>query len=211
MNLIAVGDEDQSIYGFRGANYKNVRKFKEKYEECIVHTLTYNYRSTQSILSLANLSIVKNTLRLGKKLLEQDPKKTNKGEKPIIISYSDDLVQGESIAKYVINFLNSGYSYDQIAILVRNSNCFGRLEYSFNKAQIPYELRGGLSLFQKAHIKLILALLQIITNSKGLASWRRVSQIIEGVGVKVITKLHKSVFPTNSVIDLDLFLWDYVI
>ena len=192
VNLIAVGDEDQSIYGFRGANYKNVRKFKEKFNRCIVHTLTYNYRSTQSILSLANLSIANNTLRLGKKLLEQDPKKTKKGQRPVYISSIDDFKQGENITKQVISFLTSGYDYDQIVILVRNSNCFGRIEYSLNRAKIPYELRGGISLFQKAHIKLMLAILQIIINSKNVAAWRRVSQIIEGIGVKGITKLHKS-------------------
>lgn len=189
VSIIAVGDEDQSIYGFRGANYKNIKKFRVKFKECKIHPLTYNYRSTQEILDLANNSIVNNEMRL-KKVLEQDPEKRKKGQKPLFTYNNDEFEQGEIITKRILKLLQNGCDLNKIAVLVRNSNCFDKIEYYLKKAKIPYELRGGSSFFEKSHIKLILSVLQIIISPKNVIAWIRVSKVIKGLGEKGILKIH---------------------
>jgi DNA helicase II / ATP-dependent DNA helicase PcrA len=172
-NILAVGDDAQSIYSFRAADIANIINFKENFKKTKIFKLEKNYRSAPRILDIANNVIEHNTKRLEKKL--KGTKKSSAS--PTVISFTNNNEQARFIADYILNNNN-----ESIAILFRAHFHSVELEIELAKRKIPYILRGGVRFFEQHHIKDVLAYLRITLNFKDEASWRRLLLKQEGVG-----------------------------
>lgn len=185
-NVTAVGDDSQSIYSFRGANFKNILEFPNLYEGCKIVTLEQNYRSSQNILDFAN------------KILEQAKEKYSKelfstiqsSEKPAIICCENTYAEGEFVVQRILEFCNEdGLSLDDIAVLSRSASLMFDVETQLVKQKIPYRKIGGLKFTETAHVKDITAYLRIILNPYDEISLNRILLLQKGIGVSTINKL----------------------
>ena len=196
-NVMAVGDDAQSIYAFRGANYENILSFGEKYENCKMRAITYNYRSVPEILKLANNSINHN-----KKQYKKQMRSTrSKGEKPFQVDVEDDKTQARFIANQVLKLRSDGIKLGNIAILIRAGHHSMKIELELQAKNIPYEVRAGVAFFEKAHIKDMLAHLRVIENPYDEISWSRIFNIIPGIGTKSSLKIFEAISQTENPIE----------
>ncbi|MBY9009706.1 MAG: ATP-dependent helicase [Candidatus Lokiarchaeota archaeon] len=193
-NLMVVGDDSQSIYAFRGANIQNILNFEKKYKDCKKYAITYNYRSVPEILDLANESIKRNISQYKK---EMHTTRKN-GMKPIHVSTESDEYQAEFIV-YMINQLKfEEYDLDDIAVLYRAGYHSLRIELELQKYKIPYVVHSGVSFFERAHVKDLLAHLRIIQNPQDEISWSRVLALFQGIGKKTSSKIFDMISAINN-------------
>ncbi len=179
-NIMVVGDDSQSIYAFRGANFKNIMEFPKLFPNVKLITLEENYRSTQEILDFSNHIIEYAVEKYPKHLFTR---KTG-GELPGIISASNENMQSRFIAERILELREEGVPLNDIAVLFRSSYHSFDLEIELNKANIPYVKFGGMKFVEASHIKDILAFLRIASNPSDYVSWYRVLLLHEGVGPK---------------------------
>jgi len=178
-NVMVVGDDTQSIYSFRGANFKNMFNFKKVFfKDASIIKLEENYRSTQPILNLANV-IVDNAIEKYTKALFTK-KKT--GDKPTLISMADERNQAETVSSKIQELNKDGLALDKISVLFRASYQSIPLEIELNKKNIPYVKHGGFKFFETAHVKDLIAHLKVIENPKDQISWNRILLLLEGIG-----------------------------
>lgn len=205
-NIIAVGDDAQSIYAFRGANYQNIMQFPKKFKKTKILELTYNYRSIPEILELANESIKHNTSQYRKEMRTI----REKSLKPQHIIVDNDEDQAQFITEQIIKMKSEGYKLNDIAILYRAGFHSLKIELELQRNAIPYIVRSGFSFFERSHIKDILAHLRIIQNPYDEIAWTRIFSYIPGIG-KILTKrilevILKEENPVGTVVQDDFFL-----
>jgi len=185
-NLCVVGDDDQSIYKFRGANIRNILDFEKEFPDALTIRLEQNYRSTQNILSAANAVIANNTERKGKNLW------TNKGdgEKLVYTVHENEHDEGQYIAD-VINELNvKGISYSDMAVLYRMNAQSRVIEKKFEKNEIPYRVLAGLRFYDRKEIKDIMAYLRAVYNHDDDVSIKRIINVPKrGIGQTTVDKI----------------------
>ncbi len=179
-NVMVVGDDSQSIYSFRGADFKNIIEFPKLYDNVKIIKLEENYRSIQPILDFTNRIIDTSVLKYDKHLFTR---KTG-GELPNIIAAGNENLESQFIVEKVLELREDGVSLNDIAVLFRSSFFSFDLEIELNKANIPYQKFGGMKFIETAHIKDVLAFLRIASNPKDIVSWYRVLLLHEGVGPK---------------------------
>ncbi len=177
-NLCVVGDDAQSIYSFRGANFENILRFRERYEDAREFRLETNYRSTPEILGLGNAIIAKNRRRLPKELGAVRPC----GLRPAIVPCHDHIVQVRFIAEYILHLLDEGRKLTDIAVLYRSHWHSMEIQLELQRRNIPFQVRGGLRFFEQAHIKDVLAFLRILHNPRDEIAWMRVLPMLPRVG-----------------------------
>jgi DNA helicase-2/ATP-dependent DNA helicase PcrA len=178
-NVMAVGDDSQSIYGFRGANYRNIFDFPKYFPEARIIKLEQNYRSTQPILDLANAIIERSKIKYTKVLFSNK----KEGPKPILFRAKDDHAGSEFVADEILRLTNEeGIPLSQIAVLMRAAFHSYDLELELTKRGIPFVKYGGLKLLESAHIKDVVSILRILVNPYDFLSWNRVLLLLEGVG-----------------------------
>jgi len=178
-NVMAVGDDSQSIYGFRGANYRNIFDFPKYFPEARIIKLEQNYRSTQPILDLANAVIERSKIKYTKVLFSEK----KEGPKPILFRAKDDHAGSEFVADEILRLTNEeGVPLSQIAVLMRAAFHSYDLELELTKRGIPFVKYGGLRLLESAHIKDVVSILRILVNPYDFLSWNRVLLLLEGVG-----------------------------
>ena len=204
-NVMAVGDDAQSIYAFRGANYENILSFGKRYENCRTRAITYNYRSIPEILKLANDSINHN-----KKQYKKQMRSTRtSGIKPFQVDVEDDKTQARFIANQVLKLRSEGIKLEDIAVLIRAGHHSLKIELELQAKNIPYEVRAGVAFFEKAHIKDMLAHLRVIENPYDEISWSRIFSITPGIGSKSGSKIFNAISQTSdpiaSTIDLSFY------
>lgn len=179
-NVMVVGDDSQSIYSFRGANFKNIMDFPKLFEKTTLIKLEENYRSTKEILSFANHLLEFATEKYPKELFTN----ISDGELPAIVSATNDNMQSRFIVERILELREEGVPLDEIAVLFRSSYHSFNLEVELNKASIPYIKFGGMKFVETAHVKDALAFLRISMNPKDFVSWYRILLLHEGVGPK---------------------------
>ncbi|WP_419763809.1 MAG: ATP-dependent helicase [Arcobacter sp.] len=185
-NLCVVGDDDQSIYGWRGATIKNILNFSEHFENTLVVKLEENYRSTDTILDHANQLIEHNRDRLGKKLIGTRAK----GDSIKVYESHDENEETRKLIEDINKLLDSGVRGRDIAILFRVNALSRSLEEGFNKAGLNYKLVGGMKFYERAEIKDLIAFFRVITNSYDNFSFKRiVNKPKRGIGKTTIDKL----------------------
>ncbi|MEW6108528.1 MAG: ATP-dependent helicase [Nitrospirota bacterium] len=200
-NLMVVGDDAQSIYSFRGADFENILRFPERYKETAIYKLTTNYRSTPEILNLANKVISNNTRQFAKELHSV----SKSGDMPGVVPLKDVFEQAEFVASVALDLNSDGKSFDKMATLYRSHYQSMELQMEFQHRGIPFEVRSGLKFFEQAHIKDILSFLKIIFNQHDEISWKRVLKLIPGIGNitagKVWNYIHTTEKPLDSIGD----------
>ncbi len=185
-NICVVGDDDQSIYGWRGATIKNILNFSEHFEDTKVVKLEENYRSTNTILEHANQLIEHNRDRLGKKLIGT----RKKGDSVRVYESHDENEETRKIIDDIRKLIASGESAKDIAILFRVNALSRSLEEGFNKAGISYRLIGGMKFYERAEIKDLIAYFRILTNTTDNFSLKRIiNKPKRGIGKTTIDKL----------------------
>ncbi|MHA1932027.1 MAG: ATP-dependent helicase, partial [Promethearchaeota archaeon] len=197
-NVIAVGDDAQSIYAFRGANFQNILNFEKKYKNCRRYTITYNYRSVPQILGLANNSIQHNVKQFKKAMQATRPS----GILPFQVNVGDEKEQAYFIANQILKLRSEGYNFEDMAVLVRAGFHSLRIELELKAKNIPYEVRAGVAFFEKAHIKDVIAHLRIIENPHDEISWSRIFTIIQGIGTSSGTKIFDEISKIENPIEL---------
>jgi len=184
-NIMVVGDDSQSIYSFRGANFKNIFEFPKLFENVNIIKLEENFRSTQSILNFAN-HINDSAIEKYTKVLYT---KQGIGELPQIVATANENLQSKFIVEKILELREENIPLNDIAVLFRSSFSSFDLEIELKKANIPYQKFGGMKFIETAHIKDVLAFLRIASNPKDAVSWYRVLLLHEGVGPKTAQKI----------------------
>lgn len=185
-NLCVVGDDDQSIYKFRGANIKNILEFEDFFEETKVIKLEQNYRSTSNILNAANAVIKNNTYRKDKALWTDK----DGGDKVAFVQLNDSLYEADFVARNIREAVNNGASYSEFACLYRTNAQSRELEEKFLMNNIPYKIIGGQNFYQRKEIKDVLCYLKTIENGKDDISVRRIINVPKrGIGNTSIEKV----------------------
>ncbi len=177
-NLTAVGDDAQSIYRFRGADYDNILRFGERHAGARIFKLDVNYRSTPQIVAFTRASIAHNTSGFAKELVSARPD----GSRPLVVATEDAYDEAALICQQILEAREKGLSLGQIAVLYRNHHDSILLQGEMLSRGIPYTVRSGLRFFEQAHIKDVLAHLRIVQNPKDEASWRRLLLLLPGIG-----------------------------
>ncbi|WP_292658677.1 ATP-dependent helicase [Nitratifractor sp.] len=188
-NLCVVGDDDQSIYGWRGANIRNILEFHEHFDNTRIVKLEVNYRSTQPILEAANALIEHNSKRLGKKLI------SHRGEGPEIklLHSLDESHEARNIAQKIHDLLNEGVDPEEIAVLYRINALSRSLEEGFSRENLPFKLIGGIRFYERAEIKDIISYFRVLANPHDDFSFLRiVNKPKRGLGKTSIDKLMRT-------------------
>ena len=179
-NVMAVGDDSQSIYSFRGATVRNIMEFPELFPGTRVFKLEENYRSTQSILALANEIIQGATEKYSKTLFTQK----GQGERPALVQTIGESPQSRFVAQKILELREEGVPLDDIAVLFRSSFHAFDLEIELAKRDVPFVKRGGFKFLETAHVKDVLAHLRVVHNPLDTVSWNRSLLLVDGVGQK---------------------------
>ncbi len=177
-NLLVVGDDAQSIYSFRGADIANILDFPKKYSDAKTFRLETNYRSTQPVLDVANEIIKHNTKQFPKKLQHVREGST----RPIIVPATSDEQEVEFIAQKILELREEGIPLNEMAVLFRAAFHSQALEFELTHRDIPYDFRGGLRFFDRAHIKDVLAHLKLVDNPQDEVAMSRVLRLQVGIG-----------------------------
>lgn len=217
-NICVVGDDDQSIYGWRGANVENIYDFKKLFPETRIIKLEQNYRSTQNILDCANAVISNNAGRMEKKLFCEN------GEGTQITVYSAHSFASEArfVAEEIKKAVSFGASYSDFAVLYRANAQSLDFENAFLERAIPYDTIGSIKFYARREIKDLLAFLKVLANPKDNLSFERVLGYQKGIGAVTINKIKefasisntclpeaacKDVFATNAKIKAFTDIW----
>ena len=186
-NICVVGDDAQSIYGFRGANIENILSFQKDYPNSSVYRLEQNYRSTQNIVNAANSVISNNLNKLEKKVWTEN----EIGEKIELSETPTDSEEGRFVASSIFEAKhNLQLQNDQFAVLYRTNAQSRSIEDALRRKNIPFQIYGGLSFYQRKEIKDILAYLRLIINSKDDESLKRVINYpARGIGLTTLEKI----------------------
>lgn len=177
-NIMVVGDDSQSIYSFRGANFTNIIDFPERYPDAKLLKLEINYRSTSPILQLTNFVIAANKRQFPKVL-----KSVKKGDfKPAVVPLRDVNQQAEFVAERILEIRDEGRSLKDIAVLYRSHYHSMEVQMELTRRGIPFIVRSGLRFFERAHIKDVVAYLKIMVNPKDELSWKRLFKMLSGIG-----------------------------
>ena len=184
-NVMAVGDDAQSIYSFRGADVRNIHAYPDSFDDCEVIRLEQNYRSTQPILDVCN-DILRDAPGMFEKELFTDVKE---GEPPILVSCTNERQQSAFVVQQILELREQGVPLDDVAVLFRSGFLSFDLEIELRKANIPFVKFGGMKFTEAAHVKDLLALLRITANSRDVVSWYRVLLLLPGVGQKTAQQI----------------------
>jgi len=177
-NLTAVGDDAQSIYRFRGADYDNILKFPDRHAGSKIFRLDVNYRSTPQIVALTQASIARNQSGFPKALVSARPD----GVKPVVVATADVYEEAALVCQQIMETRDRGVPLTEMAVLYRNHYDSVVLQGELLARNIPYNVRSGIRFFEQAHVKDVLAFLRVVLNPRDEASWRRLLLLLPGIG-----------------------------
>ncbi len=188
-NVMVVGDDSQSIYAFRGANFRNIMDFPTMFPGTKIIKLEENYRSTQPILVIANVIIGRAKEKYTKVLFTQK----EHGAVPALVVAEDERMQSRFVSQRVLELREEGIPLNQIAVLFRASYHSFDLEIELNQKNIPFVKVGGFKFMETAHIKDLLAHMKILANPLDSVSWHRVLLMVESIGPKAAEEIFENV------------------
>ena len=177
-NITVVGDDAQSIYSFRGANFRNILDFPKQFPGATTVTLEQNYRSTKPILDVTNTVISRASERFTKNLWTQ----RTGGEAPWLVAARDEQQQTRFVVDRILELHEEGTPLREIAVLFRAGYMSADLEIELTNRKIPFEKWGGLKFLEAAHVKDVLAFLRILENPRDEVSWYRLLLLLPGIG-----------------------------
>jgi DNA helicase-2/ATP-dependent DNA helicase PcrA len=184
-NLMVVGDDSQSIYSFRGADFSNIIDFPKRHPEAKVYKLEINYRSVPEILALSNDSIAHNQRQFRKALRAVRPT----GGLPEVVAAGDAVEQARFVAQQIAGLRDQGFELRDIAVLYRAHYHSMELQMELTRLQVPFQVRSGLRFFEQAHLKDVSSYLKIAVNSRDEIAWKRVLNLVPRVGKATAEKV----------------------
>ncbi len=187
-NVMVVGDDAQSIFAWRGAEFTNIYEFPKRYPNAEIYKLELNYRSTPEILGLANVSISNNRKQFPKTL---EAIKKSKDLKPALVPCSDVEQQSAFVASRILELRDEGTSLEEIAVLYRSHYHSIELQLELTRRNIPYRVQSGVRFFEQAHIKDVISYLRIIVNPRDELAWKRLLKMIPSVGNATANKIYE--------------------
>ncbi len=200
-NVCVVGDEDQSIYSWRGADIRNILDFEKVYPEAHLIKLEQNYRSSKNIIEAATYVISRNQMRKGKDMWTDN----DMGESIRIVECNDDRVEGTFVGKEIKTLIQSGVSPLDIAIFYRNNSQSRIIEESLMRAQIAYRVVGGQKFYERKEIKDILSYVRLIINPKDSLAFSRIINVpARGIGATTLRKFE------DEAVRLNVSLWEII-
>jgi DNA helicase-2/ATP-dependent DNA helicase PcrA len=185
-SLMAVGDDSQSIYSWRGAEVDHILNFQKRYAGSVVHTIETNYRSVPEILDLSNAAISKNSMRYEKNLRSS---RAEVGAKPALVALEDPATQAGFVAQRMLELRDEGIELSEMAVLYRAHFQSLEIQMELTRRGIPFSITSGLRFFEQAHIKDVAAFLRFVTNRKDEVSFKRMIQMLPGCGPGASEKL----------------------
>lgn len=189
-NVMVVGDDAQSIFAWRGAEFSNIYEFAKRYPGAQEFRLEKNYRSTPEILSLANVSIANNKRQFPKTL---EAVRKQSGFNPALIPCSDTDQQSAFVASRILELRDEGISLEDIAVLYRSHYHAMELQLELTKRNIPYRVQSGVRFFEQAHLKDVISFLKIVVNPRDELAWKRLLLMLPGVGKVTAHKIFEAV------------------
>lgn len=187
-NLCVVGDDDQSIYKFRGATIENILNFEEQFDNATVIRLEQNYRSTQNILSAANSVISNNLSRKAKKLWTD----AGDGDKVTVFKAYDESAESRFVAETILEQVKDGASYKDFAILYRMNAQSNSIERAFTHSGIPYKVIGGMRFYDRKEIKDMTAYLSVLNNNRDMLRFKRIiNEPKRGIGDTTLSMIEQ--------------------
>jgi len=199
-NVMVVGDDAQSIYGFRGANYENILRFPQTYPDCRVIKIEQNYRSNQGLLNFTNALIMASRLCTKKILHSQKTPPIL----PLVRKLQDQPAEAEYVVSKILEAREKGLPLDQIAVLVRAFWHSGYIEMELKRRSIPYVTVGGLKFNEKRHVKDVISYMRLLLNPMDAVAWNRVLKLLPGLGQKSASAIIDTLLK-NKVIDIEQF------
>src|SRR5208337_2662132 len=184
-NVTVVGDDAQSIYAWRGANFANILEFPKRYPGAKVFKIETNYRSTPEILNVANAAIAANVNQFAKELAPA----RRSGVKPVLVQCQDAGQQAAFIAQRALELRDEGVGLDKIAVLYRSHFHALELQLELTRQQVPFSITSGIRFFEQAHIKDATAYLKLVANPRDEVSFKRLALLLPGIGAKGADKL----------------------
>jgi len=184
-NVMAVGDDAQSIYAWRGADFHNILKFTARYPSATIYRIETNYRSTPEILRVANAAIAANTEQFAKVLTAARPR----GSKPVLVACQDAGQQAAFVAQRALELRDEGVPLHRMAVLYRSHFHALELQLELTRHNIPFSITSGIRFFEQAHIKDLAAYLKFVTNPRDELSFKRLVLLLPGIGGKSAAKL----------------------
>jgi DNA helicase II / ATP-dependent DNA helicase PcrA len=186
-NVMVVGDDAQSIYAWRGANFQNILLFPDRYPGAKVYKIEVNYRSTPEILEVANAAIAANSRQFAKALVPA----RKSGMKPVVVACGDASQQAAFVAQRVLELRDEGMELQNVAVLYRSHFHALELQLELSRRNIPFSITSGIRFFEQAHVKDVTAYLKLVMNPRDELSFKRLVQLLPGVGGKSAEKLWK--------------------
>jgi DNA helicase-2/ATP-dependent DNA helicase PcrA len=193
-HVMVVGDDAQSIYSWRGADFRNIYEFPKRYPDVQIFRLEVNYRSTPQVLDLANASIARNQKQFPKAL------RTNRqgGPKPALIPARDVYEQAQFVVSRALELRDEGIPLSEMAILYRSHYHSMEVQVEMIRRGIPYLVRSGVRFFEQAHIKDVVAHLRLISNPHDELAWMRVFKLVPGIGARTAIRLWEDIGRTTQ-------------
>lgn len=200
-NICVVGDEDQSIYSWRGADIRNILDFEKIYPDSHLIKLEQNYRSSKNIIEAASFVISRNEMRKGKEMWTSN----DEGDSIKIIECPDDKAEGQYVAKEVAKIKRAGGSLNDIAVFYRNNAQSRTIEEALIRGQIPYRVVGGIKFYERKEIKDLLSYVRLVINPKDSLAFSRIVNIpARGVGATTLRKFE------DEAVRKQVSLWETV-
>ncbi|MBI2371489.1 MAG: ATP-dependent helicase, partial [Deltaproteobacteria bacterium] len=197
-HVMVVGDDSQSIYAFRGANYANILEFPKRYPEARLYKLQINYRSSPEILALANASLEHNIHQYPKELKAVRPH----GPLPSLVPASDVIQQAEFVAQRLLELRDEGIPLHEMSVLYRAHYHSMELQMELTRRGIPFQVRSGLRFFEQAHVKDLTSYLKVACNPYDELAWKRILRLLPKIGPatadKVWQRLSQSADPVAA-------------
>ena len=184
-NLMVVGDDAQSIYAWRGANFRNILEFPQRWFGCQTFKIEVNYRSTPEILAFANAAIAPNVQQFQKQLAAARPS----GVKPVEVACMDAGEQAAFVAQRALELRDEGIPLCEMAVLYRSHFHALELQLELTRRNIPFSITSGIRFFEQAHVKDVAAHLKLVHNPRDEVSFKRLVRLMPGIGGKSADKL----------------------
>ncbi len=185
-NVMVVGDDAQSIYSWRGANFQNILEFPKRYPNAQVFRIELNYRSVPEILEVANSAIAANIKQFKKNL---SATRDSKAMKPALIALNDGSEQAQFVAQRVLELGDEGVELNEIAVLYRAHYHAVELQLEFSRRGIPYQITSGIRFFEQAHIKDVASFIRFVANPRDEVAFKRMVRLLPGIGGKIAENL----------------------
>ncbi len=185
--VMAVGDDAQSIYSWRGADFQNILTFPDRYPGTAMVKIELNYRSTPEILELANQTISNNRQQFSKTL--RSGRRAGHHAKPALVALDNSNMQAEFIRQRIMELHEEGIDLNEIAVLYRSHFHAMELQFELTRRGIPFQITSGLRFFEQAHVKDVCAFLKLAVNPKDEVAFKRIVGLLPGIGAKTAHKL----------------------